>query len=164
MLSFPSFFHVSGHVAKLATTLLSWPTAIALSAYQLTEVTNNVTYFVLKINVVLKQTLMFKSFNKWISVRNISVLIFAIVSSYLGIKFVILVEVCCFLCKPFILRKKAPSWKEEKERPNFSREDNEKSSKCSSKGEIIKSTERTTGMVLPTNKTMLSMQMFEWAL
>ena len=60
----PSFFHVSGHVAKLATTLLSWPTAIALSAYQLTEVTNNVTYFVLKINVVLKQTLMFKSFNK----------------------------------------------------------------------------------------------------
>ena len=40
------------------------PTAIVLSAYQLTEVTNSVTYFVLKINVVLKPTLMFKSFNK----------------------------------------------------------------------------------------------------
>ena len=79
MLSFPSFVLVSGHVAKLAATLLSWPTTIVLSARQLTNVTNNVTYFLLKINVVLKQTLMFKSFNKRISIRNISVLTFAIV-------------------------------------------------------------------------------------
>ena len=74
---------------------------------------------------------MFNSFNKWISITNISVLIFAIVSSYLRIKiFIYLVEVCCLLCKPFILRKKAPSWKRKKERPNFSRQDNKKSSKC----------------------------------
>ena len=57
----------------------------------------------LKIYAVLKPTLMFKSINKWISIRNKSVLIFAIVSSYLGIKFAFLVEVCCLLCKPFIL-------------------------------------------------------------
>ena len=58
---------------------------------------------------------MFNSFNNWISITNISVLIFAIVSSYLGIKiFIYLVEVCCLLCKPFILRKKAPSWKRKK--------------------------------------------------
>ena len=67
-LSFPSFFHVCGHVSKFffslkkkkknfSTCLLSLPTAICAKSVTTTKFIMSLTYFMLKINIEFEKNI-----------------------------------------------------------------------------------------------------------